>query len=76
MNEISRVGYSSPMGNIAAVADSIQQLIDNPDTLDEMSWRARDFALAHCFENEFTLRTNAILQELDGSGGGRPPFNS
>lgn len=65
MNEVSRVGYSSPMGNIAAVADNIRQLVVNPDALNEMSRRARDFALSHCFEKEFTLRTDAILKELD-----------
>ncbi len=64
LNESSACGYASPMGKPSAVADDVARLLANPDMLAVMSKQARTFALDHTFEHEFSLRINAIKQEL------------
>ncbi len=60
----SESGYASPVGQPAAVADDVARLIANPDLLASKSKQARAFALGHTFEHEFSLRVDAIRQEL------------
>ena len=66
LSESSACGYASPMGRPSAVADNVAHLIANPEMLSDMSRQARAFALNHTFEHEFSLRTDAIKQELAG----------
>jgi hypothetical protein len=46
------------------VADAIVSLLGDASALDALSLRAQEFATAHTFEREFTLRTKAIEQTL------------
>jgi glycosyltransferase involved in cell wall biosynthesis len=64
LSETSHAGYASPTGEPTAVVENIARLLVDPDLLSSMSKRARSFALAHTFEQEFSLRTNALNQEL------------
>jgi colanic acid/amylovoran biosynthesis glycosyltransferase len=64
LNEESGIGQCSAIGQPAAVAKNIASLCANPSLLKEMSERARAFAIEHCFEREFQLRTSAIVSCL------------
>lgn len=64
LSATSNSGYASPIGRPSAVADNVDRLIADGDMLAEMSRRARAFALKHTFENEFSLRTDAITKYL------------
>jgi glycosyltransferase involved in cell wall biosynthesis len=67
LSEEAGVGFSSPMHDPSAVAETIRKISNNQGTLRAMSERARRFALEHCFEREFKHRTddlNAILRNL------------
>jgi colanic acid/amylovoran biosynthesis glycosyltransferase len=65
----SGVGYSSEVGDISAVASSIEALNDNHDELARMSRRARSFAIAHTSEKEFALRTTALNSVIEALRG-------
>jgi glycosyltransferase involved in cell wall biosynthesis len=64
LNEESRVGFWSPIGQPQAVVDDIKKLASEFATLAAMSARARRFAIEHTFEREFKLRTDAINSAL------------
>jgi glycosyltransferase involved in cell wall biosynthesis len=56
----SRAGVVSPLRAPAALADSIASLLADAAWFDALSRHARDFAVEHCFENEFARRTDSI----------------
>lgn len=62
--EISGAGRSSPLGDPHAVAANVRALAQQPAVFDELSQRARSFALQHTFEREFDKRTEALNQAL------------
>ncbi len=64
LSHASGVGYSSPIGDVDQVAKTIASLSANPQELDEMSKAARQFALDHCWEHEFAVRTDALKAVL------------
>jgi glycosyltransferase involved in cell wall biosynthesis len=64
LNEESRVGFWSPIGQPRAVVDDIKKLASDLATLAAMSERARRFAIEHTFEREFKRRIDAINSAL------------
>ena len=54
-------GIVTPLGNPAECAQAIAALLADKDQFERFSRRAREFALAHCFEKEFSKRIEAIL---------------
>jgi glycosyltransferase involved in cell wall biosynthesis len=56
----SRAGVVSRLRAPAALADGIARLLADGARVDALSRHARDFALEHCFENEFARRTDSI----------------
>ncbi|MFM2275972.1 MAG: hypothetical protein RL211_1844 [Pseudomonadota bacterium] len=60
----SRGGRVTPIGRIDALVDEIAYLQSNPQVLKDLSRQAREFALAHTFENEFSLRINSIKEVM------------
>ena len=56
----SGAGYSSPLGQPARVADAIQRLASDHQTLAAMSLKALEFAQQHCYEREFANRIDAL----------------
>jgi colanic acid/amylovoran biosynthesis glycosyltransferase len=77
VREESDAGLCAPMRRYEAVADGLQKLIAEPRMLDEMSLRARRFALDHTFEITFSRRVDAInaalaLSEPRPDGRGLP----
>jgi colanic acid/amylovoran biosynthesis glycosyltransferase len=64
MARASGAGLVVPQDTPDAIAGAVMALQKNPDLLMDMSRRARAFALAHCFEQEFRLRTEAISAAL------------
>ena len=72
LSEESHVGAWSPIGQPENVASHLRGLMENTSLLDEMSRRARSFALKHCFENEFGRRTEALNQALVGAKQSQP----
>lgn len=56
----SRAGVVTPLGNPAAIADGIRRLSSDYVGLAALSSRALTFASEHCFEDEFTKRTDAL----------------
>lgn len=64
LSKLSGVGCSSPLGRPELVADSVKSIVNSNDIFDLMSIKARNFALSHTFEREFSLRTAAINEEL------------
>lgn len=66
--EASSAGLWSPMGKPEAVAASVQNLVADLDMIDTMSMNARQFAIRHTFEREFTLRIDAINYYLGSTG--------
>jgi colanic acid/amylovoran biosynthesis glycosyltransferase len=56
----SGAGYCSPLRRPNGVADAIQRLASDPQTLDAMSVKAREFAQTHCYEREFAKRIDAL----------------
>lgn len=69
LSEESRVGFWSPLGQPQAVADDVQKLAADFETLAAMSERARRFAIEHTFEREFKRRTDALNDALERSPG-------
>lgn len=72
LSEESNAGAWSPIGKPETVAGHLRCLMKNTSLLDEMSRRARSFALKHCFENEFGRRTEALNQALVGTKPSQP----
>lgn len=68
LSEESGAGLATPMRRPMAVVDDLQKLIADPRTLDEMSRRARQFALDHTFERQFAHRVDAINAALALAG--------
>jgi glycosyltransferase involved in cell wall biosynthesis len=62
----SGAGLSSPLGNPEKVADSIQLLIQDRELLGALSRKALSFAKAHCYENEWAKRINALNEAISG----------
>ncbi len=60
----SGAGLCSPLGRARAVADHVEMLVADPDLLARMSLRARQFAIEHTFEREFTRRVEALNMAL------------
>lgn len=60
----SKVGFATKIHRPELVADSISKLIANPVCLDSMTHLAREFAMAHTFEHEFSLRTDSLRKAL------------
>ena len=60
LSEQSGAGFWSPLRDPAAVVDTLAQLVGDRARLAAMSRKAREFALAHTFEREFALRTEAL----------------
>jgi len=56
------IGRSAPIGNTRALADQIQLLDSDRELLTTMSYNARDFASAHCFEQTFDRRINHMVE--------------
>ncbi|MBM3973475.1 MAG: glycosyltransferase [Planctomycetes bacterium] len=56
----SAAGNQVPVHDQAALAAAIAALLREPQRLIEWSNRARAYALQHCFEQEFSLRTAGI----------------
>jgi colanic acid/amylovoran biosynthesis glycosyltransferase len=56
----SGVGFCTPMGRPALVAESIAKLASDHELLASMSRAARRFALEHTFEKEFSLRIDDL----------------
>ncbi len=61
---VSQAGDYSPIGDQKHVVKTIQELIKDERNIDNLSNRARDFALTHTFENEFKLRTDDLNRRL------------
>ena len=72
--EESAGGYSCKIGNCREMADRIGDLDSSPSRLSDMSFRAREFALAHSFENEFKRRTDALNEALTELKHPRAPY--
>ena len=64
LSTASKAGCSTEMHRPDLVANSISKLIDDPVLLNSMTHLARDFAVAHTFEHEFSLRTESIREAL------------
>lgn len=60
----SHGGRATQMGRIDAAVDEIAYLQANPQVLKALSRHAREFALAHTFESEFSLRIESIKEEI------------
>ena len=64
LSEQSAAGYWSPLREPQAVVDSLARIVADRTLLATLSRKARAFALAHTFEREFALRTDALNQAL------------
>lgn len=53
-------GYCSPLADPGSVADAVQLLASDQQTLAAMSVKAREFAQAHGYEREFAKRIDAL----------------
>ena len=60
----SQAGAYSPIGDQQHVVRTIRELIRDAQNINDLSNRAREFALAHTFENEFKLRTDDLNRRL------------
>ena len=56
----SNAGLCSPLNRPELVAEHVKQLASDPQMRRARSTQAREFALAHAFEQEFKLRTDDI----------------
>lgn len=64
LRQASSAGLGARMRRPASVADAIETLMGDESLLRTLSRNARDFALEHTFEREFTRRTDAVNQAL------------
>jgi len=63
-----RTGLLAPVGDAAALASKVEQLIDNPRRAADLGRSARDFALSHHSPSEVTGQTVAMYRDaIDGS---------
>lgn len=60
----SGAGHATPVWDRQAAVKAVKELSENHSRLTEMSLKARSFALAHTFENEFKKRTEDINLKL------------
>lgn len=67
--EASNAGMWSEIGRPERVALDLQRLACDHVLLESMSFKARHFALEHCFENEFGKRTDALNEALSSAIG-------
>lgn len=68
----AKAGFHSPVGDVAAVAEHVGRYVDDVALLAEHSRNARAFAIEHCYEKEFELRTSAINAALEDAGANLP----
>ena len=64
LREASQAGLGCHVGDVAAAADRVGQLIADRTVLFEMSRKARHFAAQHSFEREFARRTGSLNDAL------------
>lgn len=64
LSEESGVGFASPLGRPERVADDVQRLLSDRDTLSAMSEKALAFAQQHRYENEFAKRIDALNEAI------------
>jgi len=64
LSEQSGAGFWSPLREPEAVVDSLARIDADRTLLASLSRKARAFALAHTFEREFALRTDALNAAL------------
>lgn len=55
-----RAGLVRPLGSPEKLAEAIIELLAEPEKVDDLSRRARTFALDHSFEREYRRRTDSI----------------
>lgn len=60
LREVSEAGYDSPVGRPDSVADDVQRLAQDFNTLSSMSVRAAAFARQHSWEQEFDKRVSEL----------------
>lgn len=60
----SGAGFSSRLGQPDALADGLQHLAADRETLAAMSLKALEFARQHCYEREFAKRIEALNSAL------------
>lgn len=65
LSETSRAGFVAPIGSPEKVADDVQRLLSDHDTLSTMSEKALTFAQAHSYEGEFGKRIDALNAAID-----------
>lgn len=58
--EESGAGIASQLGIPDKVADNVSRVLADPGLLNKLSWNALAFANAHCYENEWAKRINAL----------------
>lgn len=66
LSKESGTGYATPVWDRSKVVEAIRSLSENTSLLEEMSKKAREFALAHTFEKEFAKRTEDLNSRLLG----------
>jgi hypothetical protein len=66
----SGAGVVTPLGARAALAEALGNLLADHERLNALSERARAFAHAHCFENEFARRTDSLNELYREQVGG------
>lgn len=69
--EVSGGGRWSQLGRPSDVVASIRSLLEDSRSLDTCSRKARNFAVAHNFDSEFQIRTDALNRILTGLREGR-----
>lgn len=67
MAKESGAGVVSLRNTPSSLADAIASYHQSPTKLDEASMNARTFAVDHCFEKEFSKRTDAINNAMPSS---------
>jgi colanic acid/amylovoran biosynthesis glycosyltransferase len=60
MQAQSQAGVVTKLGAPDALAEALRALLTEPTRLDDLSRRARSFAVAHTFEREFNARIESI----------------
>jgi colanic acid/amylovoran biosynthesis glycosyltransferase len=67
MSKESGAGMVSRRNTPNSLADAIASYCRSPSQLNEASMKARTFAIEHCFEKEFSKRTDAINKAVGTS---------
>jgi colanic acid/amylovoran biosynthesis glycosyltransferase len=68
LREASGAGLVAPIGRPEKVADDVQRLCADLDTLGAMAEKALTFAQAHCYESEFAKRIDALNEATSQQG--------